>query len=78
MNHEHFCFFQQKMKALKSLRLKKGAYFSREGLVDMFRAGFLSNIESLCLSECVQLYDDGIQALVKWSVTLIFIYSRFF
>ena len=60
-------FSQQKMK-LKWLKLRKGGRLSAaalEGLFDNHERNLL-HLTHLDLTECTQLNDDGVCAIVKW------------
>ncbi len=56
------------MSGLQELMLKKGNEFRSEELLHLFQKGQLSNLCSLDLSECTQVDDDVVKALVKWYV----------
>ena len=56
---------------LHVLRMKKGADFSTEGFTSFFGVSTLPNLTFLDLSECVQLQDANIHAVVKWHDILL-------
>ena len=56
----------QKMECLQSLKLKKGEDFCGGALHHMFEVGKLNNLTSLNLSECKNVDDAVVNAMVKW------------
>ena len=56
------------MECLQSLKLKKGEDFCGGALHHMFEVGKLNNLTSLNLSECKNVDDAVVKAMVKWWV----------
>ena len=56
----------QKMECLQSLKLTKGEDFCGGALHHMFEVGKLNNLTSLNLSECKNVDDAVVKAMVKW------------
>lgn len=61
-----FFLYMQKMPNLENLKIKKGVNLTNNGFYQLFDSMALKNLRHLNLTECSQIQDNSVIAMVEW------------